>query len=182
MTGSSARVDDLPTRLQRATDRRLRAAAPLLRRARARLPTVQVRCDLTGQSAGQARWLGTGEVHIRYNLALARQQPAVFLDEVVAHEVAHVVTQACYGRVRPHGTEWRQVMTFFGFPEPQRCHRFDTSTVAVRRQQRWRYRCGCREHALTTVRHRRLQAGTQRYQCRACAQPLVWTGESENPS
>jgi len=61
--------------------------------------------------------------------------------------------------------------------EPERTHRFDARLVPARRQRRWRYRCACREHELTTVRHRRVEKGA-RYLCRACRQTLAFAGDT----
>jgi SprT protein len=121
---------------------------------------------------------GDGSLVIRYNLPLAAGQPAAFVAATVPHEVAHVVTHVCHGRVRPHGTEWRRVMAWFGFDAPARCHDFALpANKSSRRQRRWRYRCHCREHQLSTTRHNRAQRGLS-YHCRACGQPLRYSDET----
>jgi len=88
----------------------------------------------------------------------------------VPHEVAHVVTTVSCGRVRPHGPEWRAVMRWLGFEEPQRCHRFETPG-GTRSQRRWTYRCDCREHRPWTTRHNRARKGLG-YVYRACGAML----------
>jgi SprT protein len=140
-----------------------------------RIPKIDIRFDLTGLTAGQAVILGRKHI-IRYNLQMARSQPEVFITETVPHEVAHVVTNVLFGRIKPHGKEWRSIMAFFGIPEPERCHNFDMQDVHVRGQRRWPYACDCTTHQLSTTRHYRVLRGTQKYLCRNCGKPLRYTG------
>lgn len=157
--------------LTEATQLQLRRAAPLLReRGRAR-PEVAVRCNLRGASAGQFRRHRDGRLEIRYNLAMARQQPKDFIAETVPHEVAHLVAWLLFGdRIKPHGPQWQSVMRYLGVAEPKRCHQFELAAPA-RRQRRWHYRCDCREHQLSSTRHNRARRG-QVYVCATCGKPL----------
>lgn len=160
----------LATRLRAATEACLQQAQPLFRQAARRMPPVEVRMDLRGASAGQLRRYRDGRLVIRYNLAMAARQPTAFIAETVPHEVAHLVTAVCHGRVRPHGPEWQQVMRWLGVDRPRRCHDFHAPD-GRRAQRRWPYRCRCREHHLSTTRHNRAQRGLA-YICRACGQAL----------
>ena len=135
-------------------------------------PQPELRFDLTGASAGQLRWQTGARPVIRYNLAIAAAQPEAFIHETVPHEIAHLVTTACFGRVRPHGPEWRAVMASFGHPHASRCHAFQVPAGPARRQRRWPYRCDCREHELSTTRHNRTQSGRAHYLCRHCGSAL----------
>jgi len=151
-------------------------AEALLQQARdhygQRFSKVEIRFDLRGGSAGQAR-LGTqGKPVIRFNNALLEQHSEAFIARTVPHEVAHVVAyQLCRGKLRPHGPEWAAVMQLFG-AEPTRCHNYDLSAIPRRRMRRFTYHCGCRSHELTSIRHNRIQRG-QRYYCKQCRQPLT---------
>jgi SprT protein len=168
---NSSRDTALAQRLEAETHAWLERGRPLCLQAGRRLPDVAVRLDLRGASAGQLRQYRNGDLVIRYNLAMAAAQPEAFIAQTVPHEVAHVITHVCHGRVRPHGAEWRRVMAWFGFDEPTRCHDFAPPGGPSRRQRRWDYRCGCREHQLSTTRHNRAQQGLA-YICRACGMPL----------
>lgn len=159
---------DLCRQLQDAVVACLDRAEPLLRGAARATPAVTVRCDLRGATAGQAIFHAPDQWSIRFNPILAQGNLPAFLGEVVTHEVAHVVAVSCNRRrVRPHGAEWRAVMTFLGIPDPQRCHSFSVPAAGRRRQRRWTYRCDCREHALSTTRHKRSHRGTE-YRCVHC--------------
>jgi len=142
------------------------------RRYRVAPPQPELRFDLTGRSAGQVRFAPGRPPVIRFNLAIAARHPGQFVDETVAHEVAHLVTAACFPRARPHGPEWRSVMASFGWDDAPRCHQFAVPQDQVRRQRRWRYTCGCRVHALSTTRHHRVEQGRARYHCRHCGAAL----------
>jgi len=165
-------ANGLCQQLHTATRDWLQRAAPLLRGHGRAEPAIEVRCNLRGKSAGQVRHQADGSLLIRYNLGIASLQPEAFLEQTVPHEVAHVVTWLLHGsRAKPHGREWREVMAFFGRATAARCHDFQIPTDQQRRQRRWHYACDCREHQLSTTRHRRIQQGGQ-YQCRLCGSLL----------
>lgn len=135
-------------------------------------PAPEIRFDLHGQAAGQVRWRCNERPLLRYNLAFARNHPEDFLVTTVVHEVAHLVTMACFGRTRPHGTEWRSVMQYLGVDRPQRCHDFPLDSSTPRSQRRWAYSCDCRDHQLSTTRHNRARSGATSYLCRTCGSTL----------
>lgn len=130
-------------------------------------PQVEIRFDLRGQSAGMASHGAASGLVIRYNPLLLRENGEDFLRRTVPHEVAHLITRLVFGlRCRPHGEEWREVMAFFG-ADPSRCHNYDTSRARTRTLTQYPYACGCRDHALSSIRHNRARRG-QRYLCRSC--------------
>ena len=150
----------------------LHRAEPLCRKRRVRLPDPDIRFDLRGQAAGQVRWQPRGRCEIRYNLDIARRHRDDFLARTVPHEVAHLLTVSCHGRTSPHGPEWRAMMQHLGISNPTRCHEYSIDEDTVRRQRRWRYQCGCREHQLSTTRHKRMQSGSAVYRCSVCGNDL----------
>ncbi|MES9873693.1 MAG: SprT-like domain-containing protein [Candidatus Sedimenticola sp. 6PFRAG7] len=136
------------------------------------MPLVEIRFDLKGTTAGQARMWPCTSPLIRFNSQLLEANPETFLERTVPHEVAHLVTCTLHGnRIKPHGEEWKAVMSLFG-AEASRCHSYDTSQTQQRRLQCFDYRCDCRSHELTSIRHNRVQQG-QRYYCKSCRQILV---------
>ncbi|WP_152485969.1 SprT-like domain-containing protein [Methylohalobius crimeensis] len=141
------------------------------------LPGFEVGFDLKGQAAGQMQ-IRQGKVRLRFNAVLMRDNREHFLRVTVAHELAHAVAYWVYGKkIQPHGEEWQSIMALFGL-EPRRCHDYDVTHAQVRRLQRFTYRCGCREHDLTSIRHRRIQEGERTYVCKHCREKLEWVVES----
>jgi SprT protein len=132
---------------------------------------VEIRFDLRGRAAGQARYGPHDPWVIRYNPLLLLENPGAFIAETVPHEVAHLIAFLRHGpRIRPHGPEWRAIMEQLG-AVPERCHRYDVSRIPRRVARVFTYHCACAEHELTSIRHHRVLAG-QTYLCRRCAGPL----------
>lgn len=119
-----------------------------------------------GTSAGTA-WLEKWEIRINPVLLLANQ--ASFIEEVVPHELAHLLVFRQFGRVAPHGKEWRWMMSEVLKSDPRRTHEFDLATV---RTHTYPYACGCRRHDLTIRRHNRIRRGEAQYRCRQCGNIL----------
>ena len=79
-----------------------------------------------GTSAGTA-WLEKNEIRLNPVLLLENQQE--FIDEVVPHELAHLLVWQHFGRVAPHGKEWKWMMeNVLGVPA-RRTHRFELDSV-----------------------------------------------------
>jgi SprT protein len=136
------------------------------------LPQVEIRFDLRGTSAGQARLTGRDTAVIRYNPAILARHPEEFIVQTVAHEVAHVVAFAIFGlRIRPHGAEWQGIMQRFG-AEPRRCHAYDVSRLRARSIRHYPYWCGCGRCEISSIRHNRIRTRGIVYLCRRCRQPL----------
>ena len=134
-------------------------------------PKVTVRFDLRGTAAGQARMQSKRRLEIRYNAQLLAENPESFLARTVPHEAAHVVAYCLHGsRIKPHGAEWKMIMALFQ-ADPSRCHSYDVTTSQQRTMRRFTYRCSCRDHELSTIRHNRIQRG-QVYHCLHCKEPL----------
>ncbi|MCK3655286.1 SprT family protein [Pasteurellaceae bacterium Macca] len=118
-----------------------------------------------GQKAGVA-YLQQNEV--RFNPVLLTENAAEFIQQVVPHELAHILVYQQFGRVQPHGKEWQMMMeTVLGVPA-ETYHCFDVSSVVGKQ---YAYRCACQTHQLTQRRHNGVLAG-KRYLCRRCKAPL----------
>ncbi len=154
-------VDATVGRIEEATYRYGIAMAP-----------VAIRFDLRGASAGIYRSDGRERL-IRYNVPIFARYFGANLEETVPHEVAHYVVDVVFGRrgVRPHGVQWRDVMSDFGVPATVR-HDWNLDGLGVRRQRRFTYRCGCGVHEVTAVRHNRIRDRGAVYRCRRCRAPL----------
>jgi SprT protein len=135
-----------------------------------------IRFDLSGRAAGMYR-VRRQQQEIRYNPYIFGKYFDDNLANTVPHEVAHFLAYELFGtrNIRPHGMEWRAIMHRLG-AEPSVTCQYDLGGIPQRRQRRFEYSCGCSSHAISTVRHNRVQRGKGRYLCRQCRQPLVYTG------
>lgn len=164
----SATAEILQRRAAQLTAKLLASAA---RHFDAKLVQPAIRFDLRGKSAGQVRTEDGRRCTIRYNPSLLERHPEEFLARTIPHETAHVVAFNMFGpRVQPHGREWQAIMGLFD-ASPERCHRYDVQGLQTRRLRRYRYRCDCCTHELTSIRHNRIGSG-QVYYCRKCGSPL----------
>lgn len=138
-----------------------------------RFPKVEISFDVTGSAWGYYVRKGR-QRRIRYNDALFEKFFAEGLADTVAHEVAHFVVDSLYrrGRIKPHGKEWREVMSLFGIQNPSVTHSTDLSGIEVRQQRRFKYHCQCGPVMLSTTRHFRVLRGTTTYSCRRCGNQL----------
>ncbi|WP_334029858.1 SprT family zinc-dependent metalloprotease [Alteromonas sp. P256] len=114
----------------------------------------------SGKNAGTA-FLQQNRINL--HPLLFKQNQQAFLEEVIPHEVSHLLVWTLFGRVKPHGNEWQSIMIEVFGCEAKTTHSFDikavTNTVA--------YSCDCSEHALSMRRHKSIITGT-RYRCRKC--------------
>lgn len=137
------------------------------------MPGVQL--NLRGQVAGKA-WPQSNR--LAFNALLYEQNREHFLQQTVAHEVAHLLAWQIYGpQIKPHGREWQGIMQdVFGLPA-LRCH---TYQLPPRLKNLYGYQCGCpqKSHDLSAWRHGRIQRGRATYLCRRCNSPLTFSGHA----
>ena len=105
---------------------------------------------------------------IKFNPILFSQNKEAFIDQVVAHEVAHLIAYQQYGKVRPHGREWQHIMENIFNRPAHTTHSLDISDVIGKQ---FRYQCLCTTHQLTIRRHNRVLKGAK-YACKNCGSVL----------
>lgn len=131
------------------------------------LKPATIHLDLRGKAAGQVHPL---KALIRFNPILLKDNQAHFLKHVTGHEIAHWAVFQYYGRVKPHGREWQDLMQQGLHLPANRLHDYNVTKVAG---PTFRYQCQCQTHLLSIRRHRAALKGRQ-YQCRNCHQQLVF--------
>jgi SprT protein len=130
-----------------------------------RLPKISFK--QRGKIAGCAR-LQTNE--LRFNPVLLCDNIDEFLEEVVPHEVCHLLAYKLFGKVRPHGKEWQSLMIELFDLKGQTYHRMDVTKV---KGKSFHYQCECGPIELGIRRHNNVLKGKQTYICRKCRSPLI---------
>jgi SprT protein len=125
---------------------------------------------MRGKTAGKA---DCKNLVLYYNLIIAGDNLTEFLNDTVAHEIAHLFQRKMYPTSKPHGVEWKLVMMKLGY-EPTRCHHMDTQSVAkVVHKTVHVYKCNCMEHNMSNLKHKKIVAG-RGYSCTKCKSRLVY--------
>ncbi|HIP76437.1 MAG TPA: SprT family zinc-dependent metalloprotease, partial [Psychromonas hadalis] len=120
------------------------------------------------------RGIAAGTAHLQRNIIklnpiLFTQNKNEFFQQVIPHEVAHLVVFQRFGKVRPHGKEWQGVVWKIFNRPPDTTHKLNVDDVVG---QQFLYRCRCAEHKLTIRRHNKILRGAK-YKCRHCKSELV---------
>lgn len=99
---------------------------------------------------------------IQLNSIMLNENGEKFINEVVPHELAHLITFQKFGKVKPHGQEWQYIMSEIMKKEPKVTHNFN-----IKRNE-YVYICNCQEHYLSPIRHNKIRKNKTSYQCRKC--------------
>jgi len=121
-------------------------------------PNVRVYFYETGRSAGMAH----GDMRIGYNLHIFAQDLERFINDTIAHEIAHIVCM--YTRTdRGHGKTWKRVCRMLG-GNGQRCYASDTiKPKMIRTRKTYEYIASCGTIVmLSDVIHGKVQRGQNR--------------------
>lgn len=130
-----------------------------------------VRFDKRGRVGATACY---GRPELNFNVGLMIDNWDEYMNQVVPHEVAHLVKDHVYGTESkgrlhsPHGLYWKQIMRSFGC-EPDRCHSMDTSKVAQHKTKHV-YKCSCcnTEVVVGPKIHKKISGGYSGYGHRGC--------------
>lgn len=120
--------------------------------------------DLRGTVAGRAGKKGSW--FVRYNMELAERNIEDFLNDTVIHECAHVIAFIKYGRIKPHGYEWRSVCSMLGLKNPKRCH--DYEVTQARKTKKFAYTCSCGTKLTVGLNIYNKMQGGRNYRCCSC--------------
>lgn len=118
--------------------------------------------ELRGKRAGVA-YLQQNE--IRLNPILLVENGEAFVRQVVPHELAHLLVYQQFGRVQPHGKEWKMIMEQVLNVPADIYHSFSTENV---QGSTFAYRCDCQIHQLSIRRHNAILRQQRQYSCRKC--------------
>lgn len=105
---------------------------------------------------------------LEFNEILMKQDG---FENTVVHEIAHLIVKKLFPFAKQaHGPEFRRVMNAVGF-EGTTYHKYDISEV--RKTKRYEYKCSCKIHNLSAIRHNNQSCGRTRYKCSLCGESLV---------
>jgi SprT protein len=151
---------------------------------------VEISFNLKGRSAGMYRVrYGKGLIfasqlrEIRYNPYIFSKYFTDNYTTTIPHEVAHYVTDILYGlkNIKPHGKEWKAVMHAFGADTSVTAD-YDLAGIPLKKQSVFTYRCDCREHQLSSIRHNKIRKRRYQYYCNYCKQLLHYKQDAEAPA
>jgi len=118
---------------------------------------------------------------ISLNPDLLLEFKEVYIEEVFVHEYSHAIVAEFYynktKRVLPHGKEFKEVCAWFGIEGKARTKTFNESKTIVKKRRKknsWTYKCSCKNHKLTTIRHNKAQKMKASYSCKLCKTKLVF--------
>jgi len=129
-----------------------------------------VRFDLRGRNGGEAV---LKENVIRVNQVLCAENFQEYLKQTIGHEVAHLIVYQIYKdryltqQVKPHGIEWKMVMSKFGL-SADRCHQYDTTNSKVRNTVKYQFSCNCKVHEVGPKINANIASGKV-YWCKSCS-------------
>jgi len=129
-------------------------------------PRPEINFKLRGKSAGTAH-LQLNK--LRFNPLLLQDNQQAFIDDVVPHEICHLLSFQLYGRVKPHGVQWQHLMRQLYHRQPRTTHSFNTQSVEGKTFEYW---CGCGSVNLSIRRHNKVLRGDTQYRCRKCGHKL----------
>jgi len=121
--------------------------------------------NLKGTIGGQADY---NSWELRFNLKLAEKNLDYYLNQVVAHELSHLLDYCLYKK-SGHGRTWKYIMrSVFGL-RPDRCHAMDVSEVKTKKYDTFLYSCRCGiEHKIKPNKHKKIQGLKSMVACARC--------------
>jgi len=158
----------LPIALQQSVMRCMREKLQLANQQLATTyPEPEINYQQRGTSAGTA-YLQYWQIRLNAVLLIENQQ--AFIDQVVPHELAHLLVYRRFGRAAaPHGKEWRWMMESVLGVSANRTHQFTLTSV---QSKTYPYLCQCRDHQLTVRRHNKVMRKEAEYRCSHCGELL----------
>lgn len=132
-----------------------------------RFPRPTTQFSLRGKSAGTAH---LQQNKLRFNPILLSENCEAFMQEVVPHEICHLLCFQLFGKTKPHGKEWQSLMLSVFALNPSTTHSFNVASVAGREVD---YHCACGPIKLSIRRHNKVVRGENRYLCKRCKTHLT---------
>jgi SprT protein len=103
---------------------------------------------------------------IKLNKQLLEENGEKFINEVLPHEFAHLITRKIHGnKVKSHGNEWKSILNKLG-NIAKRTHDFKTTPAKIHEHFEYRMNCGCKFIVGNKI-HSNIHSGnSKQYQCK----------------
>jgi len=99
-----------------------------------------------------------------------------FINRTLVHEFAHILQYCNCSNSQPHGREFKMFMRLLG-GSTKRCHSYNLRALVPEKVRKtaktFSYKCQCRTHEISTIRHNRVLSGKATYCCANCNSQLV---------
>lgn len=147
---------------------------------------IEIRFSLRGSSTAGTAFVDNGNNYMRlkFHPKLMDKDVDGYIEQVVAHEVAHIFQKRLYPHSQSHGREFKAIARTLG-DNGLSYHTLDVKGVGMPKK-RFVYSCPTcnKEYQLTTYRHNLQQSfernGAGRYTiCSKCRTRLNWTGQQK---
>ncbi|MEI6858842.1 MAG: SprT family zinc-dependent metalloprotease [Shewanella sp.] len=126
----------------------------------------EIQFTLKGKSAGVAHL----QLNLlRFNSILLAENHQVFIEQVIPHEICHLIAYQLYAKVKPHGREWQALMIEIYQLDPVATHNLNIKSVTGKT---FDYLCNCGNIPLSIRRHNKVIRGETEYRCKHCKQKL----------
>lgn len=117
-----------------------------------------------------------GNISINYEAFC--QNKNLYIQKILSHEFAHIITYLLYGKVRPHGREFKYICSVL-FPDEvdiglSTYKDSDFLLKTKRAYKKYLYRCSCQKVYLTSIRHNKILKKRVSYFCKNCKCELVY--------
>ena len=130
-------------------------------------PKPEISFKLRGKSAGTAH---LHQNRLRFNATLLTENQDAFINQVIPHEICHLLAYQMYGKVKPHGPQWQALMIHIFTLPPSTTHSMNTLSVEG---IKFSYQCDCGPVQLSIRRHNKVIRGETKYRCRHCKKELM---------
>lgn len=124
---------------------------------------LNISYDLKGLKAGI---FNPKNNQIKLNGDLCAKFPERMANEILVHEVAHFIASKFYKKRKPHGSEWKLIAKILGLKKPKATH--DMPVKPARLFKRYKYKCRCSIHNITSIRHNKIMSKKAKYICNRC--------------
>lgn len=107
---------------------------------------------------------------LRFNYKLYAAAPDLFINEVVPHEVAHIINYNMYERTIAHDFKWKYICLKLGGSGSTYLIK-ELHEILASISPGYKYKCACTIHNLSTRMHNKIEKGAS-YNCKDCRKKL----------